>query len=411
MAAAAINTLRELPHKLRKASSEEVSGARRESHHSPKPPHESRHERKEHEQERNQILQWEAEKHTLRPEEIVRRGDEKHVGFSSRRLRCDDFELRKTLGTGTFARVWLVTLRADTNTTNPKVFALKILRKADVVRLKQVEHVRNERNILAAVAGHPFITCLVTSFQDHDSLYMLLDYCPGGEVFSYLRRARRFNEETSRFYASEIVLILEFLHERMGVAYRDLKPENMLIDAEGHLKLVDFGFAKKIGKLETYTLCGTPEYLAPEVIRNTGHGYAVDWWALGILIYEFLVGQPPFWDQNPIKIYEQIVEGKIRFPSAMPDAARDIISRLCTVDVTKRLGNIKGGARTVKQHEWFAGVNWDDMYYRRCRGPIIPHLSSPTDTRNFDEYEPESEDREKFTDEMNKKYEEFFADF
>ena len=136
---------------------------------------------------------------------------------------------------------------------------------------------------------------------------MKLDYCPGGEVFSYLRRARRFNESTSQFYAAEIVLVLEFLHEREGVAYRDLKPENILIDAEGHLKLVDFGFAKRIDGRETYTLCGTPEYLAPEVIRNTGHGTAVDWWAFGILVYEFLVGQPPFWDQNPMKIYEQYV--------------------------------------------------------------------------------------------------------
>jgi len=145
-----------------------------------------------------------------------------------------------------------------------------LLTSLAVIRLKQVEHVRNERNVLAAVAGHPFITTMVASFQDQDSLYMLLDYCPGGEVFSYLRRARRFNESTSQFYAAEIVLILEFLHDHQGVAYRDLKPENILIDAEGHLKLVDFGFAKKVENRETYTLCGTPEYLAPEVIRNTG---------------------------------------------------------------------------------------------------------------------------------------------
>ena len=146
----------------------------------------------------------------------------------------------------------------------------RLLTRAIVIRLKQVEHVRNERNVLAAVAGHPFITTMVASFQDTNTLYMVLEYCPGGEVFSYLRRARRFNEPTSQFYAAEIVLILEFLHDKQGVAYRDLKPENILIDADGHLKLVDFGFAKKVGTRETYTLCGTPEYLAPEVIRNTG---------------------------------------------------------------------------------------------------------------------------------------------
>ena len=158
-----------------------------------------------------------------------------------------------------------------------------------------------------------------------------LDYCPGGEVFSYLRKAKRFDENTSRFYAAEIVLILEFLHEREGVAYRDLKPENLLLDGDGHIKLVDFGFAKRLGNSkkfsaapdpsrrkesvgrtlidfdegETYTLCGTPEYLAPEVIQSKGHTTAVDWWALGILIYEFLTGYPPFWNANPIEIYKQ----------------------------------------------------------------------------------------------------------
>ncbi|CAD0106316.1 unnamed protein product [Aureobasidium uvarum] len=244
------------------------------------------------EEEKSRLLAWEAQKQPLEYDQILVEPNSKPVGHSSKVLRREDFDLVKTLGT-----VWLANLVTSNKEDADKVFALKILRKTDVIRLKQVEHVRNERNVLAAVAGHPFITTMVASFQDQDTLYML--------VFSYLRRARRFNESTSQFYAAEIVLILEFLHDHQGVAYRDLKPENILIDAEGHLKLVDFGFAKKVENRETYTLCGTPEYLAPEVIRNTGHGLAVDWWALGILIYEFLVGQPPFWDQNPMKIYEQ----------------------------------------------------------------------------------------------------------
>nr|POF07085.1 isoform 2 of camp-dependent protein kinase catalytic subunit alpha [Quercus suber] len=349
------------------------------------------------EDEKQKLAEWEANKHTLEPSEILVDPNTKPVGHSSKYLRRDDFDLVKTLGTGTFARVWLAKIANKKGPDSNKVFALKILRKADVIRLKQVEHVRNERNVLAAVAGHPFITTMVASFQDTDALYMLLDYCPGGEVFSYLRRARRFNEPTSQFYGAEIVLILEFLHEKEGVAYRDLKPENILIDAEGHLKLVDFGFAKKIGDRETYTLCGTPEYLAPEVIRNTGHGTAVDWWAFGILIYEFLVGQPPFWDQNPMKIYEQIVEGKVRYPSAMSQDARDIIGGLCTVDMTKRLGNIKGGAQTVKEHKWFANIDWDALYHRKMQGPIVPHLKSADDTRNFDEYDAETLHKDPYT--------------
>ena len=194
---------------------------------------------------------------------------------------------------------------------NPEIYALKILRKVDVIKLKQIDHVRHERAVLADVAGHPFITNLLASFSDHDSLYMLLDYVPGGELFSYLRKLRRFDESVAKFYAAEIVLVLEYLHETQdGVAYRDLKPENLLLDKDGHIKLVDFGFAKRLGQggnsqTETYTLCGTPEYLAPEVIHNKGHTTAVDWWALGILIYEFLTGYPPFWHQNPIEIYKQ----------------------------------------------------------------------------------------------------------
>ncbi|KAF2860417.1 serine/threonine-protein kinase YPK2/YKR2 [Piedraia hortae CBS 480.64] len=379
-----------------------------------------------HEQERQQLVDWERVKEPLEPEQVMVDPQKKPVGHSSKYLRRDDFNLIKTLGTGTFARVWLVKLNDKKGSEKcDKVFALKILRKADVVRLKQVEHVRNERNILAKVAGHPFITTMVTSFQDPETLYMLLDYCPGGEVFSYLRRAKRFNEPTARFYAAEVVLIFEFLHEKEGIAYRDLKPENILIDAEGHLKLVDFGFAKRINR-ETYTLCGTPEYLAPEVIRNTGHGTSVDWWALGILIYEFLVGQPPFWDQNPMKIYEQIVQGKLRFPSAMPELARDIISQLCQADVSKRLGNVKGGAGTVRSHPWFEGIDWDALYHRQMQGPIVPHLTGPDDTRNFDEYAPEPTPKDHYTkvrfthcmgklangaQEMQAKYESMFADF
>jgi serine/threonine protein kinase len=246
----------------------------------------------------------------------------------TRKFKLSDFTLVRTLGTGTFARVCLVRPASDTSPLEPannyssdsespsqhkqpEVYALKILRKTEVIKLKQIDHVRHERAILAQVAGHPFITNLLASFSDHDSLYMLLDYVPGGELFSYLRKLRRFDERVARFYGAEIVLVLQYLHEEQGgVAYRDLKPENLLLDGDGHIKLVDFGFAKRLGHdgenpVETYTLCGTPEYLAPEVIHNKGHTTAVDWWALGILLYEFLTGYPPFWHQNPMEIYKQ----------------------------------------------------------------------------------------------------------
>lgn len=240
-----------------------------------------------------------------------------------------------------------------------------------------------------------------------------MDYCPGGEIFSYLRRARTFSDATAKFYAAEITLTIEYLHDVQGVAYRDLKPENILIDIDGHIKLVDFGFAKQVGNRETYTLCGTPDYLAPEVIHNSGHGIAVDWWALGILIYEFLVGQPPFWDQNVMRLYEQIVEGRLRFPHNINMAARDIISQLCKTDVTQRLGHIQGGSKRVKSHPWFDSVNWDDVYHRRVKGPIIPRVEHAADAANFEEYPPppDSTQLEPYTNDMREKYEPLFDDF
>ncbi|KAA8633234.1 hypothetical protein SMACR_01361 [Sordaria macrospora] len=232
--------------------------------------------------------------------------------MATRKPQLSDFHRIRTLGTGTFARVVLVRPANGTEIDRQKVYALKILRKTEVIRLKQIDHVRHERQILKDVTGHPFITSLQASFADRDFLYLLLDYIPGGELFTYLRKYRRFDEEMARFYAAEIVLVLEYLHEKQGgIAYRDMKPENLLLDADGHIKLVDFGFAKRLGykddehPVETYTLCGTPEYLAPEVIQNKGHTTAVDWWALGILIYEFLTGYPPFYHNNPLEIYRQ----------------------------------------------------------------------------------------------------------
>ncbi|KAH8594048.1 catalytic subunit of the PKA [Bisporella sp. PMI_857] len=367
------------------------------------------------EQEKHFISQYADQPHIPIPPEEIKNDPRHHeLGGSSKGLTVNHFDLVKTLGTvGTFARVWLVKLKNPAEEDRDKVFALKVLRKVEVIKLKQVDHVNHERSVLADVAGHPFITTLITSFSDHDSLYMLLDYCPGGEVFSYLRKAKRFDENTARFYAAEIVLILEFLHEREGVAYRDLKPENLLLDADGHIKLVDFGFAKRLGDRETYTLCGTPEYLAPEVIQSKGHTTAVDWWALGILIYEFLTGYPPFWHQNPIEIYKQIVSKPVHFPESpqlSPDA-KDIIRQFCVVDRSHRLGNVAGRAARVKEHPFFRGVRWDEVYYRKYRGPIIPPLRHKADAQCFDDYPDEKKNREPYTHELQRRWDDCFKDF
>lgn len=290
----------------------------------------------------------------------------------------DDLELKNTLGTGTFGRVVLARHRPTR-----EYFALKVMPIAEVIRLKQVDHVKNEKDILLSVK-HPFIVHLLWSDHNERFLYMLLEYVCGGELFTYLRNAGRFTVGTALFYAAEIVVALEYLHS-LSLVYRDLKPENLLLDRQGHLKLTDFGFAKKLED-RTWTLCGTPEYLAPEIIQSKGHNKAVDWWALGILVYEMLVGYPPYFDDQPFGIYEKILSGKIDWPKHVDPIARDLIKKLLVQDRTKRLGNMKNGAQDVKNHRWFRNIDWDDVVGKQTEPPIVPRIRHTGDTRNFFEY-------------------------
>ncbi|RKP10188.1 kinase-like domain-containing protein [Thamnocephalis sphaerospora] len=302
------------------------------------------------------------------------------------KCRLADFSLLDTLGTGTFGRVFLARPRDKGQLQlyeEQQFFAMKVLKKVEVVKLKQVEHINSEKAILSCVR-HPFIVNLYATFQDSTNLYMLMEYVIGGELFSHLRRAGRFTNEMTKFYAAEIVLAVEYLHSQ-NIIYRDLKPENLLLDHNGHVKITDFGFAKKVDE-RTWTLCGTPEYLAPEIIQSKGHGKPVDWWALGILIFEMLAGYPPFFDDNPFGIYEKILAGRIQFPAHFDLAAKDIVKRLLTADRTKRLGNLRGGAEDVRRHKWFRDVDWDALLRRAVRAPIVPNCRHPGDTSNFEKY-------------------------
>ncbi|CAF1300022.1 unnamed protein product [Didymodactylos carnosus] len=285
-----------------------------------------------------------------------------------------------TIGVGTFARVILVHYR-----TKNEYYALKMMSIEEIVRLKQTEHVKNERKILAHIK-HPFIVNFYWSDRDIRDLYLLLEYVPGGELFSYLRKSIRFNTDIAKFYTCEIILALEYLHS-FSIAYRDIKPENLLLDSSGHLKLTDFGFAKYIHD-RTYSTVGTPEYLAPEIILSNGHSTAVDWYSLGILIYEFLVGQPPFIDDNPFHIYQKILQENAKFPAKYVDpVAKHLIKKLIIHDRTKRLGNMKNGANDVKNHRWFKNVNWEYVYDRRLQPPIIPSVLHSGDTQNFEQFD------------------------
>ena len=221
-------------------------------------------------------------------------------------------------------------------------YGLKIMSMEDVIRMKQVEHVHNEKNVLKSIS-HPFLISLAYSSMDTRFLYLLFPFVPGGELFSYLRNMKRFPSSMALFYTAEVVSALGYLHS-LGIIYRDIKPENLLLDKNGHLKIVDFGFSKQV---IDKTLCGTPEYIAPEIILDRGYGMSVDWWALGVLVFEMVVGYPPFQDRNMFDLYDKIVEENVEWPIDLEiePAVIDFVSKLLVKKVRKRLGCEEKGRR------------------------------------------------------------------
>lgn len=296
------------------------------------------------------------------------------------KIHFADLEPCQILGVGSFAHVRLV-VHKPTNTP----YALKCVYKGTMVALNQTPHLLSEVQILRKIA-HPFIPRLAATYKDHDMLYLLMDYVPGGELATVLRRQRRFPEPVAAFYAAIVVSVFEFLHDRQ-IVYRDLRPENLLFDANGYLKLIDFGFAKEV-QTKTWTLCGTPEYLAPEIILNKGHDVGCDWWALGIFVYEMLVGAPPFSDDfDPMVIYAQALKGVVSEPTGtrpLAKDARNLVDRLLVREPTQRLGCMKLGTDEVKRHAFFSNLKWHRLEKKLIQPPYVPELSDPTDTSCFE---------------------------
>ncbi|KAI9320112.1 camp-dependent protein kinase catalytic subunit beta [Dichotomocladium elegans] len=287
----------------------------------------------------------------------------------------DTYTILQTLGTGCIGRVHLAQSRI-----NNQYYAIKALSKYDVVRLRQTEHVNNERSILSNVS-HPFTVNLIDTFQNDTHLFLVMDYAQGGEMFRLLRQQKRFSESAARFYAMEMILALEYLHER-NIAYRDIKPENILLDHEGHVKLVDFGFAKKIDTT-TYTVCGTPQYFAPEIIKSNGYSMAVDWWGMGVLIYEMIVGRPPFMEQDPVALYEKILNCHVTWPEDISSDARDLIEGLLNPEPTMRYGH----TGDIKTHSFFGNCDFNDILERKIEPPFKPSLNGPADSACFARYD------------------------
>ena len=337
--------------------------------------------------------QQEQKDNSEKDEPFLSSNEEGSQEFTTKVVR-GDFDEMKVLGKGSFGKVLLVRYKK-----NQKLYAMKILKKAVIMKNNEEIHTKTERKILAKI-NHPFIVSLYFAFQDEKKLYLITEFMQGGELFYHLHRERFFSNERTQFYAAEIVLALDHLHKNNCI-YRDLKPENVLLDKDGHIKLADFGLSKIMlekNKAKAFTLCGTPDYLAPEILEDKGYDKTVDWWSLGALIYEMLVGYSPF----KMKKGEQLNIEKYKEPVPLHNhftpEAKMIITDLLVVEPSKRLGYGSNGTETIKKHPFFKDINWEELYNKKVEPEFVPKIFNELDLGNFDKFftnenvfEPESE--------------------
>lgn len=348
--------------------------------------------------------------------------EEKKYAYKRRkRLRVDDFEKIKVIGRGAFGEVRVVR-KKDTS----EIMAMKVMKKSEMVKKNQVAHIRAERDVLA-LADNPWVVKLHFSFQDDANLYLVMEFLQGGDLMTVLMDKDILSEEATRFYIAEIALAIISVH-RLNYVHRDLKPDNILLDKSGHIKLSDFGLCKAFetekqvpyleqykkvaadpksldtktkekeykdktknwktrGRQLAYSTVGTPDYIAPEVFAQTGYGQECDWWSLGVIMYECLVGYPPFYAEDPMSTCRKIVNWKktLVFPpeATLSEAAKDLINKLIC-DASTRIS-----FELLKKHKFFEGIDWDNIH--QVTPPIVPEISGPTDTRHFDDFPEEEE--------------------
>ena len=299
------------------------------------------------------------------------------IGGDNTPATLEDFKHLKVLGQGSFGKVILVK-----NENNNKLYAMKILDKSYIVKKNQVSHTQTERALLEKLK-HPFIVRLNYAFQDSKKLYFLTEFLQGGELFFHLRKNSGYKEKAVRFYMAQILLALEYMHNNNYI-YRDLKPENILIDKEGNIKLTDFGLSKILPPDEntTYTMCGTAEYLAPEILFGKGYDKTCDWFSFGVVIFEMFCGYHPFKSKGQ-KIDPKIYLRKTYIPDKVGKTARDLIEKLFVCNPQKRLGY--KSSDEIKNHPFFKGIDFDKVLRKEYKPPFIPKLKDDTDLRYFDE--------------------------
>jgi len=303
-------------------------------------------------------------------------GNGANGGGAEDRVSIKDFDLLNVVGKGSFGKVMQVRKK-----DNDKIYAMKVLNKKTILERNELEHTKAEKNILQKLV-HPFLVNLVYAFQTDDKLYFIMDYINGGELFFHLQKEEKFADDRVQFYCAEIVCGLEYLHN-CGVLYRDLKPENILLTEDGHICMTDFGISKEglvSDNDKTATFCGTPEYLAPEILQGKSYGKAVDWWSFGTLMYEMLTGLPPFYSQDVQDMYNKIMNDKLVFPPQVSQEARTLLTALLERSPDKRLQDPK----LIKNHPYFKGIDWEKIVRKEVDPPFVPNVKGKADTSQVD---------------------------
>jgi RAC serine/threonine-protein kinase len=301
------------------------------------------------------------------------------VDLNPKKYTITDFEMMKVLGKGTFGKVMLSKEKAT-----GELYAIKVLKKDVILAKDEVSHTLTENAVLQSTK-HPFLTGLKCSFQTPELLVFVMEYVNGGELFFHLSREKIFSEDRCRFYIAQISMAITYLHDR-GIIYRDLKLENLLLDSKGNIKITDFGLCKEeitFGATTT-TFCGTPEYLAPEVLEDNDYGRAVDWWGVGVVMYEMICGHLPFYNRNHEVLFDLILHEEIRLPATLGSSAKDLLSNMLNKDPRFRLGGGERDGREVMEHPFFFQIDFEKLYNLEIPAPFIPKISGADDVSNFD---------------------------